>query len=249
VVIGIISEFVQYLQPDRHVSFMDALHDLAGAALGLALFALFERRRSRDSTAGIPGGAFGAAPLVVIVCGATVLLAWQPLRSAHAYAARSSAFPTLLQATRAADLYFVQGRAAELQLTALPSPWLRAEEGDALRLSFPSGTRPALELVEPAPDWRGHDTLLLDVTNPGNEALKFTLRILDSHHDWTHEDRFNMPVTIPPASRVTVQVSLAAIASAPARRSLDMAAIANVMLFSRTPLPATEFYVSRLWLE
>jgi hypothetical protein len=119
----------------------------------------------------------------------------------------------------------------------------------AWRLSFPRGTRPALELYEPAADWRGYDTLKLDLTNPAPQPLQFTLRIHDAQHDQSHADRFNTPVTIPAGSRVTVQVSLAAVASAPSGRPMDMAAISNVMLFSRRPMPGTEFYVSRLWLE
>jgi hypothetical protein len=260
VAIGVMSEIVQFLQPSRSVSISDVVHDAAGAALGLTLVALFERRKrglqEHEPMQSTPW-------LVALALGTSVLLAWQPIRCATAYAERNRVFPTLLQATHHIDIsgYFARAREADLTESPLPAPWRSVRErevgrgyetdsdGAALRLSFRQGTRPALELEEPAPDWRGYDTLKLDLTNPAHQPLRFTLRIHDAQHDQSHTDRFNTPITIPAGSRVTVRVSLAAVASAPRDRAMDMAAIRNVMLFSRRPMPGTEFYVSRLWLE
>ena len=75
------------------------------------------------------------------------------------------------------------------------------------------------------------------------------LRILDATHDWSHEDRFNLPLVIPPRSRTTVRVALPAVEAAPATRRMDMARIANVMLFGRPPATPGALYVSRIWLE
>ena len=258
VAIGVVSEFVQYFQANRSVSMVDVVHDTAGAALGLSLYALLERRKHA-----LPGNkpTTLTAWLIALALGSFVLLAWQPIRCATAYAERNRAFPTLLQARHLVSGYFADARAADLTLSPLPEPWRRVGEHEvgreympeaddtALRLSFTPGTRPALELEEPAPDWRGYDTLKLDLTNPAGQPLRFTLRIHDATHDNSHTDRFNTPVTIPARSRVTVQVSLEAVASAPRGRRMDMAAVRNVMLFSRRPMPGTEFYVSRLWLE
>lgn len=239
--LGAASELIQRWQPGRDVSLLDVAHDAAGAALGLALWALLRRSPERTIRR--------RSVLGAVALGTLVLLAWEPLRCATAYAERSRAFPVLLQGTGSASLYFARGHDSRLGREEIPAAWRKAGDGKAVRLTCRGGTRPALELLEPAPDWRGYHTLNLDLVNPGDRPLKFVLRVLDAHHDWTDEDRFNKPVRVAPASRVTLQVPLAAVEAAPARRRMDMTAISNVMLFSGAPLMGTGFYVARIWLQ
>ena len=241
VALGLLTELLQFYLPDRNVSAQDVLHDAAGAVLGRAIVALVERR----------GAADGRIVPYAITCAlaALAVLAWEPLRCARVYAERSRSFPTLAPMGTLADAQFVAGRKATVSHAPLPKAWRRPGEGSALRLSYEPGARPALELTEAAPDWRGHAVLALDVTNPADAPADFILRVLDRRHDWTHEDRLNLPVTIPPATRATVRVSMAALADAPRHREMDLAAIANVMLFATRPLPGEAFYVSRVWLE
>ena len=240
VALGIGTELLQHYLPHRQVSIGDALHDAAGAAFGLAMVALQERR----ATAGAP-----LRLAAVIGLAALAILVWEPLRCARAYAERFGAFPTLAPMGAMADAQFVAGRDARLSHAPVPAQWRASGDAPALRLEFEPGARPALELAEAAPDWRGHSVLALDVTNPAGQPARFILRVLDRHHDWSHEDRLNLPVTIPPNTRTTVRVSLVALAEAPARRDMDLSAIADVMLFATGPLPGREFYVSRVWLE
>ena len=241
VALGIGTELLQAYLPGRNVSAMDVLHDAAGAVLGLALVALAERPVGEDR------GVVRYATMCVLA--ALVVLAWEPLRCARVYAERSRSFPTLAPMGPLADTQFVAGRNARVSRTMLPQAWRRPGEGAALRLSYAPGASPAFELTEAAPDWRGHAVLALDVTNPADAPATFILRILDRQHDWTHEDRLNLPVIIPAATRTTVRVSMAAIADAPVARDMDLGAIANVMLFATRPLPGEAFYVSRVWLE
>jgi VanZ family protein len=242
VALGIATELLQHFLPHRQVSALDVLHDAAGAALGLAAIALVERR----------GGAFAedrAGTAVAILLGAVVLLAWEPLRCARAYAERANAFPTLAPMGGVADAQFAGARNAVLSHASLPAIWAQVGEPAGLRLEFEAGARAALELTEAVPDWRGHSVLALDLTNPGPQAAHFILRVLDARHDWTHEDRLNLPVRIPARTRMTVRVALTAIEQAPVGRRMDLGDIANVMLFATAPLPGDVFYVSRIWLE
>jgi len=121
------------------------------------------------------------------------ILAWQPLQCAIAYAERAEAFPTLADG--------------------------EARPGDAasLHLRFDRASYPAFDLFEPSPDWRGYSVPALDVTNPGAAPLWFTRRIHDMHHDWSNEDRLNLPVDIPAGARTTVRISVAATEAAPAQ--------------------------------
>jgi hypothetical protein len=243
IALGALSEWLQRYLPNRNVSLDDLLHDALGAACGLGVLALLERRRTGASGRPI------TAALGALVLATLLGLVWAPLQCAWAYAGRYAAFPTLAPLGPVADGKFILAHAARLSHVALPERWRQDGEGDALRLDFAVGSRPALELTEFARDWRGWETLALDVTNPGPAPASFMLRLLDAHHDWTHEDRLNLPVVIPPETRTTLRVSLAAVAQAPERREMDLAAVANLMLFSTAPTGNETFYVSRIWLE
>lgn len=248
VAIGALTEWLQRYLPNRNVSLRDLLHDAMGAALGLGALSLVEGARSGVRRA-------GAAPrdtrwLWAMVLAMLLGLAWPPLQCARAYAARFAAFPTLAPLGEVADDFFSAAHDAALSHAPLPTRWRQAGDDDAsLRLDFAPAARPAFELTEFEQDWRGHETLALDVTNPGAAEARFVLRILDAHHDWSHEDRLNLPVVIPPHTRTTLRVSLAAVEHAPAHRTMDLAAVANVMLFATVPSGNESFYVSRVWLE
>jgi len=177
------------------------------------------------------------------------VLAWKPVNTAWAYSQRSAAFPTLAPMGRAADTAFAGVRNASVTRASVPPQWRRSGDGNAIRLSFDPGSRPALEIFEPAPNWRGHRRIALDITNPGSAPLVLTLRILDRRHNWEHADRFNLPLVIAPATRRIVEVPLSEVESAPTHRRMNMADIANVMLFAPQPVPMRDFYVSRIWLE
>jgi hypothetical protein len=147
------------------------------------------------------------------------------------------------------DLTFVATDGVGVAIVELPPPWARHEGERALRLGFDHGHAPAVQMVEPSPDWRGYSVLAADLTNPGDAEVQLTFRVLDAHHDWSHEDRLNLPLVLAPGTRTTVRVALAEVAAAPATRSMDLARIANVMLFGVASAEPGVIYVSRLWLE
>jgi hypothetical protein len=245
VVIGIAVEFVQG-QQGRPPSAFDVMTDTAGAAAGLALWLLWTRPRPE-------GGATGDRDvrwtLLAIVLAGVTFVAWRPMQAAAAYAQRVAQFPELAQFEHPRDLYFVTPDGTATGLAELPAPWSQRAGERALRLAFDATHPAAVQLVEPSRDWRGYSVVAADLTNPGDTEIRLVFRILDATHDWTHADRFNLPLVLPPRTRITVRVALDAVESAPASRRMDMARIANVMLFGRDNPAAGELYVSRLWLE
>jgi hypothetical protein len=245
--LGVVTELVQWALPNRNVSAADVLHDAAGAALGLASFWWIERRLARRR--GVAPDDALSRVVVAIALGAFVLLAWQPLQCARAYAARAAAWPALLPAGEQAMTAFVQVHDGTMSRAQLPVSYRRADDGDSVRLSFGAGVRPGVQWFEPVPDWSGYSQLVLDVTNPSPVPVHFVLRVFDATHDWTHEDRFNQALVIPAGSRSTVRISLEAVAASPQSRRMDMTAIADVMLFASRPLDAGELYLTRVWLE
>ena len=131
----------------------------------------------------------------------------------------------------------------------LPAPWAQRAGERALRLGFDAGHAPAVQVVEPSPDWRGYSVIAADLVNPTEEEVGLTLRIHDATHDWSHKDRLNLPVVLAPRTRTTIRVALSEVQAAPASRPMDLGRIANVMLFGRPAAQPGEIYVSRLWLE
>jgi hypothetical protein len=243
--LGIATEIAQLWLPNRSVSAVDVLRDAAGAVLGLALVAFAEGR-----TAGAAEKPSARPLLLINACLLSLLLlGWGPVYAAWAYSQRRAAFPTLVPMGLIADTAFAAGRNAAMTRASLPSQWLRPGDAEALRISFDPGSKPALSIFEPAPDWRDHRRLNVDITNPGPEPLVLTLRIHDQTHNWEYADRFNRQLVIDPETRTTVEVALTDVETAPAGRRMDMAAIVSVMLFAWHPVPMHEFYVSRIWLD
>jgi hypothetical protein len=245
VAIGIAIEFLQGLQ-NRPPSAFDVLSDAAGAAAGLALWLWWTRPRSGGDAARVRDVRW--VLLAILLAGVT-FVAWRPLQAAAAYAARAARLPLLAQFEQTRDLYFVTPDGTATGLAELPAPWSQRPGERALRLAFDAAHPPAVQLVEPSPDWRGYSVVAADLTNPGDTEIRLVFRILDATHDWTHADRFNLRFVVPPRSRITVRASLAAVESAPANRRMDMARITNVMLFGRDNHAAGELYVARIWLE
>lgn len=243
--LGALIEFLQSYQ-GRPPSARDVLTDLAGAAAGLALWGLIRERPWNSSKA----SAWGVTWLLiaVVLAGVTFVI-WPPLQAARAYAHRAAIFPDIARFQVPTDLYFIETEGLGAKLVPLPSPWGRAPDDRAIRITYDEGHAPAVQITEPYPDWRRYTVISVDLTNPAAHSLQVTFRVHDAGHDWTHEDRFNKAISVPPQTRAVVRVPLGDIEAAPARRAMDMARIANVMLFGRDPPGPAEIYISRIWLE
>lgn len=257
VALGILVEVLQSLA-NRPGSAFDVLTDAAGAAVGLAIWTLVAARRPEafqmNRGATLPRKRSPAAwlPIAIALAGIT-FVAWTPLQAARAYAHRAAVFPSIAEFRGAQDLVFVSTGGTRATIEQLPEPWGQGPDDRGLRIAYDAQHSLAVQVMEPVRDWRGYSVVVLDVTNPATTELGLTFRVLDASHDWSHEDRLNLPLTIPPGSRATVRVALGAVEGAPAGRRMDLSRIANVMLFGRpstqsAEVPA-EFYVSRIWLE
>jgi len=246
--LGILIEILQTLA-HRPGSPFDVLTDAAGAAAGLGLWALAAGRRkpaAHQSSPQRPAKSWW--PLAVALAGITIV-AWQPLRAARAYAERASEFPTIARFEDTRDLTFVTTDGTNVGIVELPAPWAQRAGERALRLGFDERHAPAVQIVEPGPDWRGYSVIAADLTNASDAEVRLTFRIHDAAHDWSHEDRMNLPLVLAPGTRTTVRVALTEVRAAPASRPMDLSRIANVMLFGGPAQPPGEIYVSRLWLE
>jgi hypothetical protein len=222
------------------------LTDAAGAVAGLAVWTLVRRPRSAPAGESSPPSSW---PVVALGLAGLAIILWRPLGTAIAYAWRDASFPAIADFSSARSLHFATTDGTGASIAELPAPWSRQTGERALALRYDPAHPPAVQITEPSPDWRGFNTITVDLTNAGPAELNLVFRILDVVHDWTHEDRANIPLVIPPMTRTTVRVALEAIQSAPARRRMDLARIDNVMVFGRPPAASGVLYVSRIGLE
>ena len=94
-----------------------------------------------------------------------------------------------------------------------------------------STSRPCARRAEP--DWRGYSVVAVDITNPGDARTSARRSASSMRRTTGPRGSLNLPLVIPPQTRTTVRVTLAAVESAPAGRRMDLARIADVMLFGR----------------
>jgi hypothetical protein len=240
---GVVIEYVQSFT-GRPASLFDMGSNAAGAAIGLALLALYENAGRR-----LRLGRAGRWLLIGAGLAGLVFAAWRPLEAARAYLHRANGFPVLVAFDGPVDLYFVDTEGLTAEIVDLPERWVRHPGERALRIRHGALRAPAVQVKEPRPDWRGYRTLAVDVTNAGDAEVRLVLRVLDEAHDWSHQDRFNQSFVVPARTRSTVRFPLDAVGDAPAGRPMDLSRIANVMIFGHGPIAAGEIYLSRLWLE
>ena len=236
-VLGILIEFVQSLG-GRPGSVFDVMTDAAGAATGLALWSLLRRQ---------PGD--HPWPAIAIALAGITFVAWPPLQTARAYAHRAAVFPTIVDFRGSEGLQFVTTEGSRAWIAALPAPWAQVTDERALLIRYDEQHVAAMRVLEPESDWRGYSIVAVDITNPAKRDLELTFRVFDAAHDGSHSDRLNLPLVIPPQTRTTIRVALAAVESAPQGRPMDLARIADVMLFGRQGQPPAVLYLSRIWLE
>lgn len=244
VALGVLIEFLQYFE-GRPPSLFDVGTDLAGGVVGLAAWSVWRRGRLQPP----PRGSAGGWVLATIALVALAYILWRPIEAARAYAHRAAEFPTIAEFRKPLDLYFLSGEGEAGEIAEMPAPWSRSPGEKALRIRSSVEHGAAVQILEPTADWRGYSVVAVDLTNPSSRPAGLTFRILDAHHDWSDEDRLNLPVVVPARTRTTLRVALSEVQEAPARRLMDMSAIANVMLFSQRAGHPVELYVSRIWLE
>jgi hypothetical protein len=178
-----------------------------------------------------------------------VFVLWQPIQVAKAYAQRAAAFPVIADFSSPRGLDFVTADGLGAAIADIPARWAQRPGERALEIRYDPEHAPAVQVVEPQGDWRAFSYVAVDLTNAGPADVSLVLRIHDAVHDWSHEDRFNLPLIIPSQTRSTVRVALPVVEEAPASRRMDMARIANVMVFGQPPAAPGSLFVSRIWLE
>lgn len=238
VALGVLTELVQFVVK-RDPSWVDVRSDVFGAAAFLGVAAAFDRRFSSTCRVG------GMAVAIVLL----VLHSIPLVTMMRAYALRESIFPVLAEFQSPRSQYFVNRQGTLVSIEALPAQYADSGDEKALRVKFLPGDWPGVDLYEPSPDWRGHQSLTLDIVNPTDEPLSLTLRTHDVHHNNAFEDRFNRRFEVDPHTRANVRMPMAEIEAAPHGRQMDLQHMADVLIFRNQGSRAAEMYLVAVRLE
>lgn len=245
VVLSLVSEVAQLVQPGRHANVGDALSNLTGAVCFIAIAAAL--RPSLWASLGKDGPI--AARLVLVGAALALGLAVMPLAGvAWSYGMRAAAFPVLADLTARWQRPFLGVGRSELAVVQAPDQWEEQAGKRVARLTFLDAPWPGFTLREPYPDWSAHRALRFQVWSELETPVEIVLRVDDSRRDRPHRDRFNGSFIVTPGLN-DFTIALETIAHGPRDREMDLGDISQFILFSRRPEEPFELYFSRFWLE
>jgi len=246
VTMGVVTETLQVFQGSREPSVPDLVRDAAGAA---AFLLLLPRRRPEPGAGGLrpilrrQWAAFSAGVLLLAASGANLGL------TTAAYIARDRAMPALAAFDGAWwERWFVETQDSRLIARATP-PGLAPSLAEPLaRLDLRPGAYPGIGIVEPYPDWSGHQRLVITIVSDLDAPLPIAIRVHDAAHDQHYQDRFNRALTVAPGVN-RFAIALDDIRLAPDRREMDMRRIRGVLLFASQRTQPTHVYLGSIRLE
>lgn len=226
---GFLSEVIQ-IPLARDASREDVAADVVGVVLGLATYALFERRSALRRWHRVIALAVALSCIAIYVA--------PVVRMARAYAHRNAQFPVLADFRSRYELYWTLSVGINRKIV-----------GDALEVDFGGKDFPGVSFHEPVPDWRRYKTLVIDVENPDTEPLKLVVRVHDRTHNHVYSDRFNRNFTLAATESRTLRIPLEDIRNAPRGRLMDMAHISDISLFKGTSGGSRVLRIHSLRLE
>lgn len=246
VVLGALTEGVQFFSSTRFAEWSDLLLDVLGAVGALGLSLTYDPRFTG------PGARWRVDPrkqLVHAGVGLLVVVALSPvLVWSYAYWDRAARFPSLVQFSSAWEMKFVKGRESVVQIVPPPLSWGKPRVDTVGHVVFYLKHYPGIRLEEPYPDWRGFSRFHFEVYSELPKARPLNVRIDDAHHNNDYTDRFNRVITILPGLN-HIHIPLDDIRHAPVGRELDLSAIKNVRLFAINPPEEFSLYVDNIRLE
>ena len=219
VLIGFVIELVQ-AQIGREFSFRDILLDIVGTLLALSLYTCNGLYHLRIQPKRILYG------LTFILC-IYVLLPFT-FAVLDEFNMRKS-FPRLADFNSSLELDRWRG---DVDIVRLLSS--RGDE-KVLRVQLETEHFSGIALAYFHADWRNYQQLRFELFNPDKTVLMLTIRIHDNKHygsgNSTYHDRFNRQLHIEPGWN-SISIDVHDIGEAPASRTMDLAKVQEIGLFS-----------------
>jgi hypothetical protein len=245
VVLSLASEAAQVGQPGREASVGDALNNLTGAICFLAIAAsLRPRLWNALDVEGRP-----TARLVLVAAVLALAVALSPLVTvAWHYAMRRAAVPVVVEMGSRWQLPFISAPRATVERVQAPGQWAARSGKPVARVLFLDAAWPGVTVREPWPDWSDYATLRFDVWSELTAPVELALRVDDGNRIRDYGDRYNGSLIVMPGAN-EFALSLSTLMGAPRDRQMNLADIAQLVLFTRRPGEPFELYISDVWLE
>jgi len=242
-VLAVATELVQFFGP-RDADLGDVLLDMIGAAAALAVLATLDPRLAGSplQRPWIRRGVRLASMIAVIVAFVPVLL-W-----AEAYRQRDERFPVICSFQDYWERKTVRVNAGKLEFTRPPAEWERPPGDRVGRLTGHVEVVTGFSVIEPYPDWRGYDSLRLDLYSGHDAPFEISITISDETHNREYTDRFTGRYVVPPGPSEIV-IDLEQVRTAPKTREMDMAQIDGMVIYNRKPPESFTMYLDNLRLE
>jgi VanZ family protein len=229
--LGFLSEVIQ--RPlRRDASWEDVLADALGAICAVAVYALFDRRSAFRRWHRMVALGLAVACLAIFVAPIVTMT--------RAYIHRNGQFPVLADFNSRIELYWTV------------SIGVRREIVDGtMKVEFIADGFPGISFHEPVPDWRGYNTLVVDVENPAAVPLNLGVRVHDKHHSRNQSfgNRFNRRFPLAAGERRKLRISLDDILRGPRSRLMDMQQISDITLFRGEKSGSQELRIHAVRLE
>jgi hypothetical protein len=219
----------------RNPSLQDVIRDAAGGTASLAIALLIQRwiRMSRARRV-----------LFVLLATSTTFAAVMPLAwCVSAYANRDLLFPIIFQYRSPLDLYFVKGWTGDPAGINLPTEWAARRDEKAIEVNL-EFWKPGIRLFETYPDWRGYDTLLVDVTNPNPMQVDLVVRVNAESPDYC-----DVPFELESRTRSTLRLRLDEIGPARLCHGLNKSKVAGMGIFALKTMAGGKLYVNGIAIE
>jgi len=215
--IGIGVELVQHYT-GREASALDLLTNLLGLISGLCLIEAFPQGKSSKYRR--------ASFVLVMTSVALIVVCIMPLLLLSAsYLQRNKAFPVIADFGADWREAFIKFNQTELHTKDDPG------QNDLHWVTFEPTEYPGISIIEPVSDWTEYDRLVFTLYSNHEYMIRVTVRIHDVVHDQSHSDRYNISLAVEPGMNM-YQILLKDVEQAPLGRTLDMTAIAGLILFA-----------------
>jgi VanZ family protein len=226
---GFLSEVIQ--RPlSRDASWEDVAADALGVGLGLAVYVIFDRRSLLRRWHRV------TALAVALICIAIFML--PIVRMTRAYVHRNGQFPVLADFHSRLELYWTVSIGVKRDIV-----------DGVLNVEFGKEEFPGVSFHEPVPDWSRYKTLLIDVGNPDTTPLDLVVRVHDSAHTYTFNDRFNRNFLLAAGERRMLRIPLDDVRHGPRHRLMDMTHISDITLFKGEPSGSSRLHIYGLRLD
>lgn len=243
--LGALVELVQ-LGTGRDASMLDLARDALGSLAAAGFLAAYDPR-----VRALPEHVAIRRTGLLLGVLATLIVTMPLLTASGAYLQRARNFPILVDFDSPLSTYFVSAYGAvTVERRALPSNHTQQEpEVVGLRAHTVGSGGWAIVLWEPCPDWRGFGHLALELVNTSSLPLVTRIRIRDRNPRSARNTGYTGLIEVEPRSRKVQKIRVQEITSAGGSAELDPARIRSLSLTAHPANRATDFYMTRIWLE